>query len=217
MSKSTCMCMLPGRKYFCYGNYADYSYSGLSLLIDSQFNVKKLSDGIPCHCSGGTYLRGCIYVFGGYNHKGLLSLAEKYTISTDSWSKLSQLPEPSDYCSCIAFGEKIILSGNMHSKLYSYDPLLNSYDELFSLTPVRSKVLCGANSRLFIIESSGRIYESAIKDLRVWEHLWEASIVRFSPLSCAVTHDESIFFALSNNQVYRFDIAKKSIEEYSVI
>lgn len=217
MSKSTCMCIVPGSGLFCFGNYADYSYTGLTFTINSYTSVKRLSEGTPCHCSGAAYMNGCVYVFGGYNQKGLLNLAERYTFATNSWSKLARLPEASDYCSCIQYGEKIIFSGNMHSKLFSYDPLLNSYDELFSLTSGRSKVLCGANSRLYIIESSGRIYESGIKDLRVWEHLWETAVIRFSPLSCVVTHNESIYFTLSNYKVYRFDLVKKNIEEHKEI
>lgn len=82
INSSAFNCLLPDKSIFSYGNFS-YEYSGITFIIEKSQRVVNLPPGASCTGSGGLYLKGFVYTFGGKNHDGMMNRAEKFIFEND--------------------------------------------------------------------------------------------------------------------------------------
>lgn len=93
-------------RYPCYeGGEPDYAFSDSE---DEDFQAPY------CHCAGGAVVGDRIYVFGGqFDDQVCTSRVLAYEITTDTWYKCADMPEPRYYAECHAVGTDIICMGGI--------------------------------------------------------------------------------------------------------
>ncbi|CAG9314951.1 unnamed protein product [Blepharisma stoltei] len=210
----TSITQLPNYELFCFGNWNPLS--GITCIIDSKYNVRVLPSGTPCNKAGSVYYQNNVYVFGGSDNKKDLALAEAYDLVENKWIKLNPLPAPSRRCSCIVYKQNIIITGFNYSKLYSYSIIQNSYTEISSLL-VRSggnKILVSGIFRLFLIESSGAIYESEVGDENNWKKVAISNLSNNPEQIYRAYREGSIYVGFLNTDgFYKFGLDDKKFEK----
>ncbi|CAG9335574.1 unnamed protein product [Blepharisma stoltei] len=175
LSDGTCIAQLPNNELFCYGNYSPLS--GVTITINTKdLSFQSLKIGIPCCSSGCTYYQNSVYAFGGnISEENYLNQTRKYDFSEDQWIELSSMPIASDGCSCIPFRESILVSGWNHSKVYRYDINGDIYSEILNISAEKDKIVFTGNSRAYIVEQEGSIYESETNDENIWYRIGNSS------------------------------------------
>lgn len=211
ISKFVCMCGLPNRAVFCFGNKPP---SGATFIIDSSNKLIDLQDGEPCYAAGAIYYRDSVYVFGGITNNNLIiDMAEKIDLKYGIWYKLQSLPEKASQSSCVVFEEKILISGREHDRLYAYDVNSNMYCDCLVLKKDLNKVILVGDNRAYAIELGGNIYESEECSFKIWHSLGSSCLHNFISISFTTMFRDSIYFMNYDYKVYYFDINKKSISK----
>lgn len=211
MSDHTSICLLPDSSLFCYGSShrvdRRHIYSGITFVITPNYDIKLLTSGQPCYKSGTIYYNGAVFAFGGDNGQPL-NLAETYNFAHNLWKKIASLPETSEHCSCSLFKDEILILAQ-NSKVFSYNPLSNSYSKMIEFHKANIQQLCVANGKAYLLRSK-TIHESEFEDASTWRNICNFSIPAGGSISYQIIDDNSIYF-MRYYDVYRFDIRKKRV------
>ena len=95
-----------------------------------------MSVGRGQHCA--LALNGFVYVFGGYHGHKVLSSCEKYHISADKWSPISDLLTPLCYVSGAEYKGSIYLGGRWSARLQVYTIATDAMAEALVTLPDHS-------------------------------------------------------------------------------
>ncbi|CAG9331260.1 unnamed protein product [Blepharisma stoltei] len=209
INRFTLMCQLPNNRIFCYGNWLPMS--GLAFIIHSDFKIELLSSGKPFFASGGVYFNGKVYVFGGYNGKAV-SASQIYSLQENRWQNTTDLQEPGTFSNCDSYKGKILLSGIKHSKLYIYDTFSECYTDLLQLTPDSCKIICVGNSRGYVLQTSGDIFESEEDNIYSWKSLGNSSVFGTNLISYKVYLENSVYFIFCYGNLYQFNLSTKKTD-----
>ncbi|CAG9327026.1 unnamed protein product [Blepharisma stoltei] len=210
INSSTCLCLLPDKSLFCYGNLTN-EYSGATFIIETSLRVAQLPSGTPCTGSGAVYMKGCVYTFGGKNNEGTMKRAEKFNFIQNSWESLPSLPQSADFCSCVVFNEQILISGRGNNKIFSYNPVTNKYTKIYTFSSEEQKLLCLGNERVYAILSGNVIYESKTNDITKWHVVCEEVLNLGYLISYQHYHSNSVFFINHDYKLFRFDLQCKEV------
>ncbi|CAG9310790.1 unnamed protein product [Blepharisma stoltei] len=216
LSNGTCIVQLPNSELFCYGNSF---FSGISCIIDLEtFTVKKLLPyGSPSWCCGAVYYKNCVYFFGGWDKQNYMLFAEKFDLAGNRWLKSPKLPEASSGCSCVLFQECIYICGFFHSKVYKYDLEIESYSNINFpvLCSKMSKLLFSGNSRLYLIQEPGILFESDYGSEYAWSKIGAFNLKwNYSAFRKKVNQSVFISFISYNcMSCFKFDLVRKSLEK----
>jgi Galactose oxidase, central domain len=207
-------CLLPDKKVFHYGGQV----GALSLPLNTcniinpvSKKVERKSNGLVRKYTIGVcqHYNGDVYVFGGSGVVSvLLSDSEKYNLAADTWTSIQPMPLPSDYNSTFLLRKNIFITG-YRMGVYIYNPQTNSYTQ--SIEDVDGqKIMIGEGNKLYIIHRKTLI--EYVNDS--WTKV-NSSINIFADkylISYPVNYQKWIYFLLSDNKLYRFDISNSSIE-----
>ncbi|CAG9320619.1 unnamed protein product [Blepharisma stoltei] len=230
LDNGTLAVRLPNYELFCIGNwpygYKPQEISGTSCIIDlTNFTIKKvLSPGPRIRYSGGAYLNHAVYTFGGYDGHHLKSTAKRYDLTKNRWFNIPDLPKASDYCSCVVFKGKILLSGVSHKIVYKFDTEIESYSEI-RVKPLewrKEKNLFIGNSRVYIIQWPPAVFESNTDDEYNWSYIGKVAVQPYIFDEKETNKNDmldSVFIDFKTNKInyfLRFDFKSKVIEEIQV-
>jgi N-acetylneuraminic acid mutarotase len=167
--------------------------------------------------------KGELYVFGGWNAtQGKLTHVEKYTPSSNSWSRLCDMPESLFGHSACTVGEYIyILSGNSTplQKVYVYDIQKNTWDNGVPMPVARAWASVAAvGHRIFVSggfdigkENSHLVYDTVSKQ---WKTLNPVPIKVSSAGICVADNKLYLFGGARDKkhwrEVYVYDTDKDS-------
>ncbi|CAG9321481.1 unnamed protein product [Blepharisma stoltei] len=217
LSKCTCVIQMPNYWLFCYGNIDPFT--GIACMISTKdLTYKILPSWKPCCCSGGTYYLESVYIFGGFKGPSM-DLAMKFDIAKSEWKSLSALPKPSIKCSCAVFFRNILISGNDHNCLYVYDTDIDSYSvSEVKVNAYKNKYLFSGNQRAYIMQTSGDIYESDLKNPYFWKSIGRCELYGYYQMG-KIAYDNSFYFGAicsSDDTFYFyfvFDLIKKKVTQ----
>ncbi|CAG9329023.1 unnamed protein product [Blepharisma stoltei] len=208
MDLRTSMCPLSDNYIFCYGNHP---CTGITFLIDPFMRIIHLAPGYPCHGSGSIFYNNKVYTFGGFDGKNLVRAAY-FDLSQNFWHQLSPMPKPSARCSCVIYGNMILLTGRQHSDAYLYDINTNSYSALgLTLLKDSTKIILTGNNSVYIIDAKGFIYKNEKGDINIWKPIKEAKLKDRWLNSYRVLYNSSVYFIL-DHKLYRFDLESETIK-----
>ncbi|CAG9310027.1 unnamed protein product [Blepharisma stoltei] len=181
LGKESCVVKLPNFKIFCASSGSNYKY-GLACVIDTKnWTYTLLPSKEWYRETVGAYYKNQIYVFGGIKDEGsshsCVPLAYKFDLLQKQWRAVSSLPIGSDKCSCITFNKKILIVGNQHRHIYSYDVDSDSYSIItnsdMNIGINNFKLLVSAKKRVYLMQEWGMMYESEILNEHSWENILE--------------------------------------------
>ena len=203
-------CELPNSKFFCYGGY-NGGYTDVAYIIDIKnlTGEKRKSSFKKCAMGVCVHYQGEIYVMGGYQ-KGPKPKSERYTIASDSWANIANVPSETQSNSCILVDTSIYIAGACSSCIHQYSILNNTYKS-FGNFSTENKVLLQGTNNIYILDSVN-LYKSTNLSCTAFTCLRSISIIPNKPLiSYPVRKDSTIYFLLSNNVIYKFDIVSNQL------
>ncbi|CAG9332344.1 unnamed protein product [Blepharisma stoltei] len=202
---------LPNSEIFCYGVHDIYE----CFIMDCNHHIKIIPITHNCKFAGIVYFESNVFVFGGQTSWKPHRRARKYNFAMNSWEKLAMMPKPASSCACLIYKQKVLLSGREHRFLYLYDIKLDSYSEIVNGLGKSNKVLLGSDSKVYIIEESGGIYESERDNEYKFNRVGNSSLCNGSGQSNWVNKYGSIYFSkwIENHGInyYCFDLKTKKI------
>ena len=100
---------LPDGSYLITGGEVDgVTISNVQHFIEGNF-IEKFEMYVPRKAHGQAYLKGHVYVFGGYTDNGkILYNCEKYDMNNGNWMEIAKLNHPRGYATTCVFGESHI-------------------------------------------------------------------------------------------------------------
>ncbi|CAG9315856.1 unnamed protein product [Blepharisma stoltei] len=211
MSDHSSVCQLPDSSLFCFGSlYREENkniFSGITFIVSPNYDIKILTSGQPRIKSGTIYFDSYIFAFGGDNGQAL-DFAEKYDFTCNLWKKVANLPETSENCSCALFKDEILVLVQK-SKVFSYNPLSNSYSKMIEFHKHNIQQLCVANGKAYLLRSKA-IYESEFEDATMWRNVCALNTPAGDTISYLIVDESTVFF-MRYYDVYKFDFRKKRI------
>ncbi|CAG9325861.1 unnamed protein product [Blepharisma stoltei] len=211
----TCVAQLPNNKIFCFGNSCPVS--GITLIIDSNCDTKRLANGTPCFDAGAAYLNNAVYAFGGItkNSNSPSNFAEMFDLTKNKWYSIQPLPASSRWCSCVPFNRSILVTGNLHSKIYQYDTIIDSFTELPIELKRGEKILFIANFKVYAIDDTQTVYESEVGN----EYSWKKTKISgcIASIQNYKTFHKDCIYSSGINQYskfcyYKFNLSEKKLE-----
>ncbi|CAG9332345.1 unnamed protein product [Blepharisma stoltei] len=211
---SSSVITLPNSEILCYTVCDRYKS-----FITNSINKKRFIIGSLCSQGwiheGLVYFENNIFVFGGYAAFSLSRTARKYDLKLNKWEVLVPLPKPASSCSCLVNKQKILLSGRDNTSLYQYDIIINSYSVILNGLSKNNKLLFRSDSKVYIIEGYGGIYESE-KD-----NEYKFTMIK-NPVTCNgygqnswISRNGSIYYSMWNENYginyYSFNLKTKKI------
>ncbi|CAG9335579.1 unnamed protein product [Blepharisma stoltei] len=209
--------MLPESKLFAFALTNSRSTPNFSCIINTRHGIiEKTFNSAPCIPLCSTYCNNSVYVFGCSSDR-LTSITARFDFINNKWEKLPIIPLSCNF-SCTPFKGSILIYG---AELYHFDTSTESYSEisLHYSTQICSKILMTANSRVYIFESYGSIFESEIGNEYCWKNIGKSKIQIETPGYVSnVISQEHIFLGtyifLNSNRVmrcsyYKFDLKNK--------
>lgn len=211
-------CRLPDNRVFHYGGQKS-SFSrpqSYTYIIDiGENDIRRKADGLvkkynigPC-----AYHDNSVYVFGGSSIFSVVSNSERFNVETNLWTCIEPLPNSSNHNSTVVINDQIYLTGENIGAL-KYNILENSYsEELLGFDGC--KVIYSEGNNIFI-SYANRLTE---KNDGRWSHFPQATVVPQDTylVSYPVKHENFIYFLLSNDYLYKFDIGKKELTKLGLI
>ncbi|CAG9332324.1 unnamed protein product [Blepharisma stoltei] len=193
----TCMCLIPDGKIFCFGSMIDAKVTGVTFTMAFDNKVQVLAVGTPCRSSSAAFFEGCVYCFGGNDGNQPMTLAERYSLERNVWTKLPVLPNSTYYASTCVFANKMLISGLGLTFMFIYDPLAMSYDKTLTFADEGStKIICEGLGRAFVIETKGKIYESGIGNPYDWQPVENSDIPNWHLVSHRASFMNYVYFII---------------------
>ncbi|CAG9324415.1 unnamed protein product [Blepharisma stoltei] len=213
-----CQNILIDKEIFCFGNRASFI-----LNIETLNTVLIIKDWLwNCDLAGIAYLNNCIYLFLLVKEISSYScITEKYDLASHRWTKVANCPLESAMYFCLTFRNNILIY-NHSPTIFQYDENINSYSILFEMVKDSSKIIVSGNSKLFIIESKGRIYESDAENQYKFIYIGDSNInFDFIKLSLANFQNDIYFGLITRNyfqrtysySYYRLGLKEKRVEK----
>lgn len=200
-------CELPNNKYFFYGG--NPYISDVSIIdINKKTGIQKKSGrakGYMASC----YYKNKVYVFGGYNGQYQRD-AESYNLITDSWEDLSPLPIRCGNSACVRLNDNILYAAYTSNSLIVYSI---SYDVYFRYGNFGSnfKIICNHQDLVYLFVC-GKVYRSNYPDFSKFQLINNATCVTSTSLyAYGVLKDKNFYFALHDNNIYKFDFNTETI------
>ena len=140
---------LPDASFLMHGGEVNgQSVSNSFHFIDGIFNPKN-NMNYPRKAHGHIYVKGFVYVFGGFGQRGTINECEKYDMNNGGWSNIAPLNTSKAYTTCVKFSDDyIFIIGGYSNNTYSnrkeldtierYDIKNNIYNEFKVKLPVPS-------------------------------------------------------------------------------
>ncbi|CAG9326930.1 unnamed protein product [Blepharisma stoltei] len=221
LDSSSCLIQLQNNELFCYENKGSPYYgTNCSWIIDlNTFAIKKafpswnLSIG-----AGGIYLENKVILFGGYRRRDFLKECSQFDLIKQKWTQLPPILVDSYQISCVVFKDIILLCGFVHARVYIYDLRIESCSEISSinLNPLKLKSLMTANSRAYVFEYKGGIFETETEDEYNWSFIGNIPNENLIPFKM---YDQTLIFAESTKtekvSFYKFDLIEKKLRKIS--
>ncbi|OMJ79024.1 hypothetical protein SteCoe_21055 [Stentor coeruleus] len=208
-------CRLPQRRVFYCGGLLSEFYRPIvsCYIIDPRENIAQKYPDMPNRkYSAGlcTYQNNYIYVFGGALIFGIFSSrSERLNLEARAWESIANLPKASDYNSSAIIKDTILVTG-YRIGVFSYIPSTDTFQSLISATS-GSKILFSEEDSGFLIHGDC-IFEYTNN---LWEKVAKNDVVPNNPylISYPVKHGKWVYFLLSNNYLYKFDLFEKIVEK----
>ncbi|CAG9335761.1 unnamed protein product [Blepharisma stoltei] len=212
----TCITLLPNGELFCFGKIDPYS--GISLIIDQNFDIRVLPSGTCCACSSGIYLNNSVYCFGGEMMTAPLPLAERFDLDENRWIMLNPMEEYDYYCSCVMFNGNILITGFENKNIWRYSVEEDSYTRIsFEFADIKRKILISdISERLYLIECGGLIFESEIEDDNAWKPIGSSLISNVWPVQVSYAYNgRAVYFSMNSDEYrYKFDLDEKNMIKF---
>lgn len=207
-------CRLPSNKIFHYGGQTSNFHKPLNCcyVIDTLSNTadKRLDGPVRKYAIGTlAYLDRCVYIFGGASTLGgLVSDSERYDINGNQWTILQPLPTSSDYNTTVVNGMDIVITGYRLGILI-YLVGKNIYKEEIP-NKEGQKIMFSEGENIYILHSGALLERSN----GAWACINKTTHIPDDPylVSYPVRSGNFIYFLLSNETMYRFDLINKSLE-----
>lgn len=156
------VCDLPGSKVLiCGGKYAKFHYSSDCFLFDSSKNslIRVASTEGLNILSGCIYYQEFCYFFGGRRNSNSIKTAKKFSLQTNFWNSISELPCETSTHNPTLFNGVIWMSGYMYEHIFYYEPSEDCYyrfmlEELYdrkSLLKFKDKLYLLSNTNAYLI------------------------------------------------------------------
>lgn len=219
MGGSAGWCQLPDKKVFHYGGQKsqllqpvctcciiDPGYK--TILIRASGPEPLYSIGICC------YFNNYVYIFGGSTSFSALSMnAYRFDLKQNNWSQLASMPYPSENNISYEHNGVILITG-CRIGLAKYEPSIDKYSVMIEKIEGH-KIMFTEGEKIFLL-IQGRLI---VKNGGNWEQKGNVSAVPESEYlkSYCVRHMLWIYFLLSNNVMYRFNLRNEIFEEVRVM
>ncbi|CAG9334159.1 unnamed protein product [Blepharisma stoltei] len=211
LSYATCIAQLPYGELFCSGNNA-YPASGITLKIDSHYNIRLLPSGTPCGYSSAIYFNRSVYCFGGSKYNVPLNLSSRFDFDQNRWIKLIPMPLTDFICNIVIFKGNIIISRYKNRNLLKYSIDIDSFSSIpYEFAKKTRKKLIEIEGRLYLIGYfNKKIYESEIWDEYTWKKIGTSKIPNDPyPMRCLYNKGGIYIITSPNQSPYKFDLSKK--------
>ena len=221
MGNSAGWCQLPQQKIFHYGGQLSKLRKPLNIccIIDPfKKTVEEKANGPALLYKIGqcTYFNNIVYIFGGSTlFSASCSEAYKYDLISDTWGEIAYLPNPSEHNCSVEIGGEIMITG-CHLGIVKYQLAENTYATLVEKAD-GFKVMLTEGERFYLAFGS-KLY---LGENNKWELVGGDTSLPGDQYLCSYTvrHMSSIYFLLSNNCLYRFNLQSKHFErikEYQI-
>ncbi|CAG9311029.1 unnamed protein product [Blepharisma stoltei] len=203
-------CILPDKSVFYYSNPIS-STSTYTFIIDKNKNIKQVANSKRSPYLYPIYFDGFVYALGGRNN-----LAQRFCLKSNTWEDCAPLPAGLnfDQTAAVLFNEEILLTGNHLTKMIKYSPRNNNYSDIIglNLTSGSRKILFKGGKKVFILQTSGNIFESEENNINKWNSIGSNSITSGSyPSTYVIEYNECIYMILLQNQLWKFNLSTKQL------
>lgn len=210
----TSICQIPGDKVFTSGGYDPFL--NCTYLID--LNNKSVESLPKCRersLSSATYLKGAVYIFGGFSSKGLLNNADKFILQSKRWISLADLPIAQQDTSVLPCKDFVIISTHSANCLFSYKTSTNSYETLALGVISHSYNILIRNQRIYYLLSGNNIFVSSEGMIDKWNKLEITSNAGYCQnTSKPINRGRYAYFCSSHyGKVFRFGFDDFSLVE----
>ncbi|CAG9322088.1 unnamed protein product [Blepharisma stoltei] len=197
------MCQTSSEVIFCYGNLYNGHATGITFIIEKDFSLIMRDYGRPCFHTSVCYYKGSVYAFGGSNDDGKTKEASRFSFNSNTWKPIADLPEVSNFCTTLAYEDKIYIAGPSLSKIYIYDPHHDTYDIVKEfLEREKPKLLLSLYNKIYLLQSEG--------DLLVYDGKWNRArntteLFSKNPSSFRTIYRTNIYFTCGDARYYKFN------------
>ncbi|CAG9321838.1 unnamed protein product [Blepharisma stoltei] len=206
LDERICICPLPDGKYFCYGNIAKIGQaSGITFIVNQKNEILNLPAWTSILGCFPIYLENCVYVFGG-------EYVERFNLIKWKWEKIIKFPPKCRLCTCALIGKKILFSGYSFNGIFLLDLLTLSFSwhSLETLSN-KAKLLCNVKNTIYLVDFSGKIFQSEIGNPFIWSFEGNFQPLRNSTPENKIFYKNCIYFTIGN-QIFKFDLTKKNVQ-----
>ncbi|CAG9335583.1 unnamed protein product [Blepharisma stoltei] len=215
--KGLIICEIQDNKYFCHHSN---KLGSRTFIIDFDDHIKFIESGNYCSATYAYFYKYSVYLFGGKNSNNEpMSLAIRFHTVNEKWQKISPIPKPASFISCVSSQYKLLFSGFEHSKLYSYSIRRGNYNELLELKPNSPKILCKSSTTIFVSDSD-YIWKSEVNsNSATWQKIGRSPMLPHWSLSNYTYYAMSIYFVDEEFNMYQFNLKEMSMSklDFSII
>ena len=205
-------CNIPGNYLFIGGGrYSDTEYSDKFYLWNpvSGEILYKTHNNFTDHYTGVVFYEWDIYMFGGTLTKNYICSGSKYSLKSNTWGSICDIPSASSVNTPIVMDGKIFITGINLDSIYYYVPKSNLYGKINrELNQGKNKVLLMCKRSIFLLYED-KVYESTDPLLGSWEVVTNFKQPRFAIKETMERGDEIYFRDYGN--LFRMNTNTKEI------
>lgn len=201
------ICQIPGGKVFISGGYSPHLDSSYIIDLISK-SVESLPSCRERSLSSATFLNGNIYMFGGFNSKGLLQNSDKFVLETKMWTSLANLPIAQQDTSVLPCKDMLIISTHSANCLFAYIYNSDSYETLANGIISHSYNILIRDSGLCYLISGNNVFVSKENEIDKWMRVDKILNMGYCQnTSKPITRGRYTFFCSSHyGKVFRFGL-----------
>lgn len=208
------ICQIPDNKAFISGGYSPHLDS--CYLIDL---ITKSVESLPrCRersLSSATFINGSIYMFGGFNSKGLLQNSDKFILESKTWVSIANMPLAQQDTSVLPCKNLLIISTHSANRLFAYILASDSYETLVTGIASHSYNILMRDSGLCYLISGNNVFVSRENEINKWMRVDKTLNMGYCQnTSKPITRGRYAFFCSSHyGKVFRFGLDDFTLTE----
>ncbi|OMJ69902.1 hypothetical protein SteCoe_32248 [Stentor coeruleus] len=199
------ICQIPDNKVFISGGYSPHLDS--SYLIDlKNKSVEPLAKCRERSLSTATFINGCIYMFGGFNSKGLIQNSDKFIIESKTWTSIANMPVAQQDTSVLPCKSLLIISTHSANCLFAYILNSDTYETLATGIVSHSYNILMRNSGMCYLITGSNVFVCKENELNKWMKVEKTLNMGYCQnTSKPITRGRYAFFCSSHyGKVFRF-------------
>lgn len=205
------ICEIHGMLFHCGGLMGEKSTGNAFLLNPERKEINWLAAGNRRSSPCAINTENTVYVFGGSdNFLHFLPSAEKYSFATHAWTAIPPMPQASDSISGVLIGNYIVLSGYLHTKIYVFNIVNETYSEVLEVPDFKDKVFFLGGGKGYML-CAKKMFESRPGSPFEWKAIRDIVYNSGWPVGNPLRKENIFYWYNSDKELWKFDLDTKGV------